>query len=236
MKNTHTRTRTGASYLVCVVLKQCWLNQLQHELITFVTLFKGLPISCSPVFNFPLNHVEKNRCRRVQGRLHLTDESSSPPMESDCNAGNSDLNQSVNAVPLVLLDLCIDCVCSRPPSPPPSEQSSVQSGRTAQGPLTPNREVRRTEYRTPFLFNFHSPLFCQPLRPLTTVAAFRTDIYQHKQCALAWTHSSCGVVKCHWLNEGGEEEKTKKKKTFSIQVSAAPFAALQDHFTHSPIT
>lgn len=41
--------------------------------------------------------------------------------------------------------------------------------RTACGPLTSPREPRRTGYRTAFLFNLHSSLFCQLPRFLITL-------------------------------------------------------------------
>lgn len=51
----------------------------------------------------------------------------------------------------------------------PCELSSVQSERTARGPLTSSRESRRTEYWTPFSLNLHSSLFCQLHQLLTTL-------------------------------------------------------------------
>lgn len=82
----------------------------------------------------------------------------------------------------------------------PCELSSVQSERTARGPLTSSRESRRTEYWTPFSLNLHSSLFCQLHQLLTTLWHGVELAYRHTH-SLTQTmqmYIGRGPVKCHW--------------------------------------
>ena len=151
--------------------------------------------------------------------------------ESDCTEGTFDLNQVVNAVPPVLLGLAIDCVRSIPPR----ELSLVQSERTAQGPLTSTREVKRTEYRTPFSFNFPSSLFRQLLRLLTTlqheVRLPRRHIFTNPNNVHLHGLAVHGVaVKCQrWMNKQSFLQIGRGTWIFAQTV------ALQANFTNSQI-
>lgn len=82
----------------------------------------------------------------------------------------------------------------------PCELSSVQSERTARGPLTSSRESRRTEYWTPFSLNFHSSLFCQ-LHQLLTTLWHGVELDYRRTHSLTQTmqmYIGRGPVKCHW--------------------------------------
>lgn len=107
--------------------------------------------------------------------MHLPDARSIPPLESDCTEGTFDLPLVVNAVPYRSCLVWPLIVCGHLPC----ELSSAQSERTARGPLTSPCELKRTEYRTPFLFNLHSSLFCQLSRLLTTLQQGVKLPYRH---------------------------------------------------------
>ena len=59
-------------------------------------------------------HTQIQATVRSLTSLHLTDAWRVLPLESDCAEGTSDLTQAVNAVPLALLGLAIDCMCPVP--------------------------------------------------------------------------------------------------------------------------